>query len=151
MRIPILYLLYFQSESPSESEVNALGKYLIMCLGFVICALAEFAITLVLHQRNESKSDLDAVMKSKKKNTEKDKTIISQMTPFDAMATEEQFASATFNTSANNNVAERLMGKMRQYISNIPTTRAIDFIAVWIHFVLFLGLNIIYGKVYWIN
>ena len=102
-----MYLLYFQSESPSESEVNALGVYLIMCLGFVICALTEFAITLVLHQRNESKRNLDAVMKSKKKNTEKDETGISQIVPFEAMASEEQFASAPLNTSANNNVAKR--------------------------------------------
>ena len=56
----VQYLSHLQSESPSASELNALGLYLLVCLSFVICALVEFAIAIVLHRKKESNAVSDA-------------------------------------------------------------------------------------------
>ena len=37
-----------QSESPSASELNKLGLYLLVCLGFVVAALFEFALVIFI-------------------------------------------------------------------------------------------------------
>ena len=44
-------IFILQSESPSGSKLNALGKYLLCSLVFVVFALIEFAVVVVLKRR----------------------------------------------------------------------------------------------------
>ena len=55
----------YKAESPSDSEFNALGQYLLVCLLFVIFALMEFAITILLNRKQDSKGDSDTAKKPK--------------------------------------------------------------------------------------
>ena len=49
----IYYVIMFQSESPTESDVNGLGIYLITSLGFVFGTLIEFAVIISLRRKSK--------------------------------------------------------------------------------------------------
>ena len=40
--------MWFQAENPSGSDLNALGLYMIICLIFVVGALIEFAVVVLI-------------------------------------------------------------------------------------------------------
>ena len=44
-----------QSESPSTSEMDMLGEYIFFCLVFVVLALLEFALVIMLNRRTDVK------------------------------------------------------------------------------------------------
>ena len=112
----VQYLSHLQSESPSASELNALGLYLLVCLSFVICALVEFAIAIVLHRRKESSAVSDA---------------------------------PTLKTPALTNQEDnRWVAKLGTNLFVVPSTNAIDFMAIWIYLAMFFMFNCIYWKTY---
>lgn len=47
--------LNFQSESPSTSKMNNLGFYLLVSLFFVVAALMEFALVLLVQRKMDAK------------------------------------------------------------------------------------------------
>ena len=56
--------------------------------------------------------------------------------------------TTTVCTVASDKRTEKLMKIIRKWILDIPPTQIIDFAAVWIYFVLFLGFNYIYWNKY---
>ena len=47
--------IHQMSESPSASDLNKLGSYLLFCLLFVVCALVEFSIIMLLDRKRIAK------------------------------------------------------------------------------------------------
>ena len=96
---------------------------MLVCLAFVICALVEFAIAIILHRRKEWKggSDLKKLQTSQK---------------------------LTKKYVAKNQVDAKILAELRTNGPNIPSTNAIDFMSIWIYLVLFLLFNCIYWNSY---
>ena len=134
-----------QSESPSASELNALGLYLLVCLSFVICALVEFAIAIVLHRRQESKAVSDVVTKSSKNEKANSLSFIPQILR-ESHATTKCFSDApTLKTSvAKNQKDNRWVAELGTNLFVVPSTNAIDFMAIWIYLTMFFVFNCIY-------
>ena len=52
--LTLINLFIFQmSESPSSSDLNILGEYLLVSLGFVVAAIAEFALVILLNRKEK--------------------------------------------------------------------------------------------------
>ena len=59
-----IFHISFQSESPAGTELNALGVYLLVSLFFVVAAMIEFAVALVLqrmwhHKENPNPTNIE--------------------------------------------------------------------------------------------
>ena len=127
--------------------MNALGIYLMVCLAFVICALVEFAITLVMYRRKESDVKHDTATES---HTEKiENARMPQIGKIWPLATDGESVSPALNNVVNNNVVSRLMEEIRKRFSIIPASQVMDFLAFWIHLALFFLFNLVYWKVFW--
>ena len=96
---------------------------MLVCLAFVICALVEFAIAIILHRRKEWKNVSDLEKNAKCKKTAK---------------------TCAAKTQVNN----RFMAELRTNVSISPSTNAIDFMAIWIYLALFFLFNCIYWNGY---
>ena len=143
---------YVQSESPSESELNALAIYLLVCLAFVVCALAEFAMVIIFHQRSNLKA-AGTITTEAKKNEEKDnrsEVLLKNKLKLAVTAGGADTLIMEPCPEVDNHVS-RWMTKVRREISAITLNNVIDFIAIWIHFFLFLLFNCAYWITYWNN
>ena len=129
--------------------MNALGIYLMVCLAFVICALVEFAITLVMYRRKESDVKHDTATESHKERIENAKARMPQIGKIWPLATDGESVSPALNDVVNNNVVSRLMEEIRKRFSIIPASQVMDFLAFWIHLALFFLFNLVYWKVFW--
>ena len=70
-------LFIFQlSDSPSGSDLNMLGEYLLVSLGFVVVAMAEFALVLLIDRNATSKTN---VMKHAIAPRENEKTTLRDL------------------------------------------------------------------------
>ena len=58
-----VFSLIFQNESPSESDLNALGKYLLVSMIFVVAAMIEFAIVVMVNRMSSPKSNISSESK----------------------------------------------------------------------------------------
>ena len=94
-----------------------------MCLAFVICALVEFAIAIILHRRKEWKNRSDLI--GNQTSQEKSKKNI-----------------------AKNQVDTRAWAELRTNGPNVPLTDTIDFMSIWIYLVIFFLFNCIYWNSY---
>ena len=143
---------YVQSESPSESELNALAIYLLVCLAFVVCALAEFAMVIIFHQRSNLKA-AGTITTEAKKNEEKDnrsEVLLKNKLKLAVTAGGADTSIMEPCPEVDNHVS-RWMTKIRREISAIALNNVIDFIAIGIHFFLFLLFNCAYWITYWNN
>ena len=138
-------LFNFQSESPSESELNALGIYLLACLAFVVSGLAEFAITLLIHHRRNSRKVSKNAHHSEDKKNENRPPILSQP--------EKQTISAVaaweLNKSSSKAIVEgqpfrRLMTDIWKRTSIILSSFDIDVMAGCIYLMVFVLFNCVY-------
>ena len=136
----------YKAESPSDSEFNALGQYLLVCLLFVICALAEFAITLLLNRWRNSKGNSGTVTTPSKNDNDAGYSKVTQIMPQTFVGSESCPALPTENPATKSVVTE-----LRKCIPNIPATNVIDFMAFWIHLFLFLVFNCNYWATYSID
>ena len=141
-------ILIFQSESPSESELNALGLYLLVCLAFVIFALVEFAITILLSQRSHSKDTIKTETNSKSNRSKKRVSGMSQITKFESMGTICQPSTPTISACGQYQFLDRVVNRMQKWSMLFQPTQVLDFIAAWIHLFLFLLFNCIYWNTY---
>ena len=128
-----------------------MGEYLLVCLAFVICALMEFAITILVNYRQGSKWEYDIPTKSWKKNNGASHSVVSQITGNDLMTPESRPTESIVNPVANCPVNSRLVAAIKKSIQTIPATYLIDFVAFWIHFFLFFVFNCYYWNKYWMN
>ena len=76
---------------------------------------------------------------------------MSLITKINVVANESQLVVPTENSDANDRSDGKLKAKIRTCIAIIPATHIIDFMAVWIHFFLFLVFNYIYWTTYSVN
>ena len=152
MQSACIYINFlYQAESPSDSEFNALGEYLLVCLLFVICALVEFAITVLLNHRQDSKGKSDTVTNPSKNENDSGYSKVTQIMPLTPVVSELRPALPTENPVENSPVAKGLITNLRKCIPNIPATNIIDFLAFWIHLVLFIIFNCNYWTTYLIE
>ena len=100
-----------------------MGLYLLVCLAFVICALVEFAIAIILHRRKEWKNRSDLI--GNQTSQERSKKNI-----------------------AKNQVDTRAWAELRTNGPNVPSTDTIDFMSIWIYLVIFFLFNCIYWNSY---
>ena len=124
--------------------MNALGLYLLVCLAFVIFALVEFAIAIILHRRKESKVGSEVVKKSP--NIEKGTcvSLIPQIREVDPSKWKPKHDLNQTRLGTKNEVDNRSMPRKRMNFSMVPSTNDLDFIAIWIYLVLFMGFNCMY-------
>ena len=73
---------------------------------------------------------------------------MSLITNVNVVANESQLVVPTENSDANDHFHGKLKAKIRKCIAIFPATHIIDFMAVWIHFFLFLTFNYIYWTTY---
>ena len=108
----------FQSESPSETDVDALGLYLLCSLSFVVGALIEFSIVVLLNRVRSNKIVVAGSEIEDNKPTYRGVNISTQRDWFknDAVANPKRQLSIDF----------------------------IDFGAFWIFLILFLFFNLLY-------
>ena len=118
-----------------------MGIYLLVCLGFVICALARFAITILIHQRRKSK---DKHLSETKSTHETYSPVRSQITKVCPEPEKWEPGTAEVTTDAKDHIASILPTQILQRILIIPATEIIDFIAIWIYLLVFLVFNYIY-------
>ena len=134
-----------QSESPSESELNALGLYLLVCLAFVIFALVEFAIAIILHRRKESNAVSDIATKSSNSEKKNKSKLLSQITKDSHEAKEWSSDASIRKTSGEENKQNNIwVGELGTKLSIVPSTNMIDFMAIWIYLAIFILFNCIY-------
>jgi len=120
----LINLFIFQiSDSPSSSDLNILGEYLLVSLGFVVAAMAEFALVILLNRRSKLKTDATDLKNShEEKNSEI--THVSRFCPDTEMKKPMK------------------QGKISEW--NMPSIYVVDFIAFWLHFSAFLLYNVVY-------
>ena len=134
-----------QSESPSGSDLNALGIYLLSGLVFVLGALIEFAVVILLSRTTLpiSKNVKSATMSKNIKfintnwrNRIRPLTVVEKVTEPETADTE----------SVNEDMGNQAEKKC---ILSIPKIHAIDFITFWLFLFLYLFLNCVYWNHYW--
>ena len=115
------YFLLFQSDSPSASVFNQIGKYLLGCLGFVVVAMLEFALIILINRR--------ATIKKNSK---------------DNFISERKSAKSMNSITKNwpNSIMEKKEEKEIRFA--VPPIHVIDFVFFWVHLSSFLIFNIIY-------
>ena len=127
--LTLINLFIFQlRESPSDSELNELGAYLLVSLGFVVGAMVEFALVLLVSRR----PDLKIGFKNKTIDEEK-----------------KEIRSCWGETSASKVYPKEaeIESYERKSTWTWPLVNKVDFIAFWVHLALFLSYNL--G--YWID
>ena len=154
MRVLDIKSLYFyvQSESPSESELNALGIYLLVCLAFVVCALAEFAMVIIFHQRSNLKAAGTITTEEKKNRIKDNRSEVPLKNKLKQATTAWEIDTSIMKPCPEEDYhVSKWITKIRREISIIPLNGVIDFIAIWIHFFLFVLFNCAYWITYWNN
>ena len=112
-----------------------MGTYLLSCLGFVIFALGEFAVIILLHKREGSVSKGEA------------KYVIPQTLKIEPTDTDCPVGTPTVRPVENQRFG-KLMTNVRKIALIIPTTHVLDLMAVWVYLISFLIFNCIYFNSY---
>ena len=115
-------------------------------MSFVICALVEFAIAIVLHRRKESKAALSDVVTKSLIDEKTNKSSLIPEVLKDSHATRKRISDVpTLKTStAKNEKHNRWVAELGTNLSVVPSTNAIDFMAIWIYFAMFVAFNCVY-------
>ena len=106
----------------------------------------EFAITLLLNQKK--KSDLNSQANSAKNEKRENSRVIPQAIKVKPTTADFKLNSPTVKPEEITQGGSTLMINARKMVSIVPITHAIDFLAVWVYFILFLVFNYIYWKSY---
>ena len=127
----ITTIFIFQSESPSGSDLNALGVYLLCSLAFLVCALIEFGFVVLLSRAPSTF----------RKN---------------AMRT----TTSTYNPLAKEGLRRRNVTKIDEALTepvetrekekcifSIPPIHVVDIISFWV----FLFSYLIFNCIYWLH
>ena len=135
--------MHVQAENPSGSNLNALGVYMMSCLIFVVGALIEFAIVLLI---NRSSASLN-------KNIEKSnvaKTNNQMVTEASKMCWKKD--ENVNEITETERTAKPMSSLAQRLVTNIfPRINTIDICAFWVHFCLFVLFNCFYWLTYLAN
>ena len=122
--LTLINLFIFQmSDSPSSSDLNVLGEYLLVSLGFVVAAIVEFALVILLNRR--AKLTLDT--KGNNSSPRKDCTETLHVC---------QLRGKIWPKHLTNSNGKSIL--------KMPSVYVVDFVAFWAHLSSFLLYNIIY-------
>ena len=117
-----------------------------------MCALAEFAMVIIVHQRTDLKA-AGTITTEEKKNDIKDNgsevPLKNKLRP--ASTAWGVDTSIMKPCTEEDHHVSKWMTKIRREISMIPLNGVIDFIAIWIHIFLFVLFNCAYWITYWNN
>ena len=133
----------FQSESPSASELNMLGEYLLVCLAFVVLALLEFALIIVLNRRDAATiktTKMEPSLSTEKPNLE---PVTHKLTKLSFLGEDSKGNRLTKEDQACTNTIKKDM----QCISMIVPIHAIDLTASFVFPMAFA----MYNFAYWIR
>ena len=137
----INYFTSFQSESPSTSELNALGAYLLYSLVFVVAMMLEFAIIILLNRRkqainNNSTGDVASV-------NQYENALALRLIKTKKMPVVDAYQPETRNVGINDNNGIRNQGvaRMKKFIATMSIPQAIDFVAFWSFIFIFVWFN----------
>ena len=117
---------------------------MVVCLAFVICALVEFAIAIVLHRRKESKDVSDVEAESSNNEKQNELALIPQIMKENYLDTKRNSNAVTSTVVARNEMDNRWVTELVANLYNVPSSNNIDFVAIWIYLVMFLVFNCIY-------
>ena len=127
--LTLINLFIFQmSESPSSSDLNILGEYLLVSLGFVVAAIAEFALVILLNRKEKLNHD----DKNSKNLIEKKDAGLGRV-----------FKTRELNESKDID----LMNSKEKPQWKRPSIYVVDFLAFWIH----LSSFTLYNLIYWVH
>ena len=127
--LTLINLFIFQmSESPSSSDLNILGEYLLVSLGFVVATIAEFALVVLLNRKEKLNHDNKNLTNS---NEKKDYGLV------------RVFKIREIDESKNID----LMNSTEKPQWKRPSIYVVDFVAFWIH----LSSFILYNMIYWVQ
>ena len=127
--LTLINVFIFQmSESPSSSDLNILGEYLLVSLGFVVAAIAEFALVILLNRKEKLNHDNKSLTNS---NEKKDYGFVR------VFKIREIDESKTIDSM---NSKEKPQWKR-------PSIYVVDFLAFWIH----LSSFALYNMIYWVQ
>ena len=136
-----LFYIYFQSESPSTSELNALGAYLLYSLVFVVAMMLEFAIIILLSRRkqpinNNSTGDMAS-------GNQYENALALRLVKTETMPVGDAYQPETRNVGVDDNNGNRNQGmaRMKKFISTMSIPQAIDFLAFWSFILIFVWFN----------
>ena len=129
--------------------MSALGFYLLVCLAFVIFALVEFAIAILLHRRKEADAGPDVVINSSKLDTENNLALIPHVIKENYSTKEWSYDSVNPKKPVEQKQMDnRWVMELGTHLFIVPSTNAIDFMAVWIYLVIFIVFNCIYWNAF---
>ena len=132
--------IYFQGENPSGSDLNALGLYMMSCLIFVVCALIEFAIVVLV-----SRSSASLKKKLEKSNAENREHLVVTETLRPRWNNGETINEPT----ERERTVEQLPSLARSLMDKVfPHINTIDLYAFFVYFCLFLLFNCGYWQKY---
>ena len=117
---------------------------MVVCLAFVICALVEFAIAIVLHRRKESKDVSDVEAESSNNEKQNELALIPQIIEKNNLDTKRNSYALTSKVVARNEMDNRWVKELVTNLSIVPSSNNIDFAASWIYLVMFFLFNCIY-------
>ena len=125
--LTLINLFIFQiSDSPTSSDLNVLGEYLLVSLGFVVAAIAEFALVILLKRKHKLALD------SKDNNN----------------SFEQDDKDTVHGWQSRVKLwTKHFTEQIRKLTWNRPLIYAVDFVSFWVHLSSFL----LYNTIYWIQ
>ena len=136
-----LYSTVFQSESPSESDLNALGHYLLTSLFFVVGAMIEFAIVIMVNRIRTIKGSIsDSEMEANIKK------FFGEKPRYQSEGYDGQTPIENFNTEACKHIEIEKKSNTNRILS-LQSVNGIDIVA----FLMFFSCYLLFNIQYWIQ
>ena len=129
----------FQSESPSTSKLNNLGVYLLVSLYFVVAALLEFAVVLLVQRNLDAKLE-GTGCRQIEKSARNGKQKVSNISPMNENAEYKMFEPRPEET----NPQDKSNGKVMRLDSIQLSTDNIDTMACILFIVFYALFNLFY-------
>ena len=139
--------MYLQAENPSGADLNALGLYMIICLIFVVGALIEFAVVVLISRSSAGMSkqrDKSPRMLTMEKANEQMVTENPRLC-WNKVENSNEIAQTKPAVKPINSLARTLIDNTFPHINNI------DLFAFCAYFCLFVLFNCIYWTTYLAN
>ena len=136
--------IHQMSESPSASDLNKLGSYLLFCLLFVVCALVEFSIIMLLDRKRMAKrKGFDT--KSRENQVGHSEPLNQGESKGDTLFIKRNASDSKSQCVKTDQIEERGREQKRNCLQVISPIHLIDFISS----LLFLFIFFVFNCFYW--
>ena len=142
--MPILEMFYtLQSKSPAEFELNALGVYLLGSLCFVVGALVEFAVVVLVDRVRSARTG------DQKNKVETQQFYNTAKNPMNQSWFKERMGIDVWATNPRSSTEGKTVARKKKAdIFTLSSTNGIDFAAFLMYFFLFCLFNSVYWFYY---